>query len=163
MLSDDMAQALNEQLGAEMYSSHLYLAMACDFAASGLDGFAHWMELQAREEYRHAHRFRRHILDRGGRVLLPALPAPPASWRTPMEAFLSALEHEQEITQRIHALCTQAVDEGDHATKAFLKWFVDEQVEEEAAAQAVIHKLKMVGDFGPALLHLDGVLGQREA
>jgi len=56
-----------------------------------------------------------------------------------------------------------AVEHKDHATAAFLQWFVNEQVEEEATAQAIVDKLKLVGDHPMGLFAIDGQLGQRTA
>jgi ferritin len=52
-----------------------------------------------------------------------------------------------------------ARSEGDHATESFLKWFVDEQVEEEAVVDAIVQKLNQIGDHAPSLYLLDRDLG----
>ena len=39
-----------------------------------------------------------------------------------------------------------AIAASDHASQSFLKWFIDEQVEEEANATEIVGKLKMVGE-----------------
>ena len=51
--------------------------------------------------------------------------------------------------------------EKDHAANTFLQWFVTEQVEEEASAQEIRDKLKLVGDNPVALFMIDQELGQR--
>jgi ferritin len=124
---------------------------------------ARWMELQAQEEMAHAMKFYRHILERGGAVTLETLAKPPGSWESPLAAFSAALAHEQHITARIHNLVALARDKKDYPAEMFLQWFVDEQVEEEASADAIVQKLKMAGDTPVALLILDQELGEREA
>ena len=47
----------------------------------------------------------------------------------------------------------------DRASMSFLKWFIDEQVEEEATAQGIVDKLKKAGDTG--LLFIDAQLAKR--
>ena len=42
-----------------------------------------------------------------------------------------------------------------------LKWFIDEQVEEEETAQNIIDNLKMINDNGYGLYMLDKELGAR--
>ena len=42
-----------------------------------------------------------------------------------------------------------------------LKWFIDEQVEEEENAQTIIDNLKMIKDNGYGLYMLDKELGTR--
>ncbi|MEW5877910.1 ferritin [Thermoanaerobaculum aquaticum] len=162
-LNGEMEKALNEQLYEEMGSFYLYLAMAADFAAKQLPGMAKWMEVQAQEEMGHAMKFYRHILERGGKVSLKALPQPQGSWDSPLAAFTAALAHEQHITSRIHALVGLARQLKDYPTEAFLQWFVTEQVEEEAQLEPIIHRLKLVGDHAPALFMLDRELAAREA
>ena len=46
--------ALNEQIHAEFYSFYLYLSVASYFKTLHLDGFSHWMNVQAQEEFGHA-------------------------------------------------------------------------------------------------------------
>jgi ferritin len=56
-----------------------------------------------------------------------------------------------------------AVEAHDHATQSFLKWFVDEQVEEEANVTEILDSLKLIeGDGkGNGLFMLDRELRQR--
>jgi len=160
-LHQNLEKALNDQLREELASFYLYLAMAADFAAKQLPGMARWMEVQAKEELGHAMRFYRHILERGGKVTLQALAQPQTTWESPLAAFTAALNHEKHITSRIHALMDLARGEKDYATEAFLQWFVNEQVEEEAQLEPIIHRLQMVGEHPPALFMLDRELGAR--
>jgi len=161
MLSPKIEAALNEQLNAELQSAYLYLAMTAWFDNQGLSGFAGWMKAQFKEELEHAFRFYRYINDRGGKVSLGAITAPPDSWESPLAAFKAAYEHEVSISQRINRLVDLAAGENDHATGAFLQWFVTEQVEEEASVDAVVQKLKLIGDRPHALFMIDRELGRR--
>lgn len=140
---EQMMKALNEQFTAEMYSAYLYLAMASDLASKGMNGFSNWLRVQAQEENTHAMMFYDFILERGGKVEPGAMEKPPSEWKTPADAFADALKHEQYITGRINDLVDLAIKSRDHATNAFLQWFVTEQVEEEASARDVIDKLKI--------------------
>ena len=45
---------INIVYNKELYSGYLYLDFANYFADEGLDGFAHWYEIQAQEERDHA-------------------------------------------------------------------------------------------------------------
>ena len=56
-----------------------------------------------------------------------------------------------------------AIVESDYATLAFMQWFVNEQVEEEAHSQSVVEKLRMMGDGNIGLIILDSELGKRAA
>ncbi len=153
--------AINEQIKNELYSAYLYLAMSAHFEADSLGGFAQWMRVQAREEVTHGMKLFDYLANRGGRVELKAIPAPPAKFESALAIFRQAYAHEQEVTASIHALYALAVKENDHPTQVALTWFVNEQVEEEKSAADIVAQLELVGDNGPALLVLDKALGAR--
>ena len=161
MLSPKMEKALNEQINAEMFSAYLYLAMVAYFQEKNLSGFAHWMTVQNEEETFHAMKFFRYVSERGGRVTLDAIEKPQFEWESPLAAMEAALEHEGYITSRINDLVDLAIEEKDHATASFLRWFVDEQVEEEDSVNEVVQKLRMVGSNGGGLFMMDRDLGTR--
>jgi ferritin len=161
MLSAKMEKALNDQINAELFSYYLYLSMSTWFTSRNLGGFAGWMIVQAGEENEHAMKFYGHIHERGGRVKLQPIEGPQVEWNSPLEAFKAAYEHEKYITGRIHNLVKMALEESDYASNSFLQWFVDEQVEEEAAASEIVERLKMIGDHTGGLMMLDHELGKR--
>ncbi|GIL14632.1 MAG: ferritin [Chloroflexota bacterium] len=161
MLSEKMQAALNAQINMEFFASYQYLAMAAYFESENLMGFANWMHMQSQEENMHAMKFYHYVNDRRGRVTLQALDMPKTAWSSPLEAFEDALKHEQKVTAKINALVDLAIQESDHATNSFLKWFVDEQVEEEANVDAVIQDLKRIGSASQGLFMLDRELAQR--
>jgi len=161
MLSKKLEEALNAQVNAEFWSSYLYLSMSSDFAVKGLTGFANWMNIQFQEEKDHAIKFFNYIISRGGRPDLRPIAEVQKEWASPLEAFQSTLEHEQVVTKLINNLYTLATEDQDYATQSTLKWFIDEQVEEEDNARAIIDKLKMIGDNGYGIYQLDKELALR--
>ncbi len=163
MLNPKIQDALNQQLNAELSSSYLYLSMSAYFQSTSFVGMANWMRLQSQEEMGHALKIYDFINNRNGRVTLTQIEAPKIQWNGPLDAFEDTLAHEQKITGSINQLDDLAVTEKDHATVAFLEWFVTEQVEEEASVSTVIDQLKLVGDDGGALFMLDGQLAGRSA
>jgi ferritin len=66
------------------------------------------------------------------------------------------------VTASIHAIYALAVQENDYATMSMLKWFIDEQVEEEKNADEIIQHLKLIGNDGVGLLMLDRKLAERQ-
>lgn len=161
MLSKKLEKALNAQINAELWSAYLYLSMSADFASKGLDGFANWMEIQFREEQDHAMKFFNYILSRGGRVDLQPIQKVDKEWKSPLAAFESTLEHEQEVTRLINELYTLALEEKDYATQSMLRWFIDEQVEEEESAQGIIDTLKLIDGNGNGIYQLNRELASR--
>lgn len=161
MLNNDMEKALNAQVNAEMYSAYLYLSMSAYFQSKSLGGFASWMRVQAQEEMVHAMKLYDFINERGGRVILEPIEAPPTEWDSPLATSEAVYEHEQKVTGLINELVELALEKHDHATNIFLQWFVSEQVEEEDSANDVVEKIKLMGDARGGLFMLDRELGQR--
>lgn len=161
MINEKIQEAFNEQVNAELYSAYLYLSMSAHFQSMNLPGFANWMRCQAQEELVHAMKFYTFIHDRGGKVALSVIEGPPTEWESPLDAFEDAYRHEQKVTGMINNLVDIALQERDHAANAFLQWFVTEQVEEEASADAVVQQLKIAGDQGSGLFMIDRELATR--
>ncbi|MBN1658966.1 MAG: ferritin [Anaerolineae bacterium] len=160
-ISTKIETAFNEQIREELESAYIYLSMAAYLEAENLPGMAHWMRAQSQEEVEHAMKFFEHINERGGRVQLKALSAPPIDFGGPTDVFQKALEHEQHITRCIHDLYRLSIEEKDYASLSMLQWFVDEQVEEEDNVGQVVEMFKLAGEKGQALFMIDRQLAQR--
>jgi ferritin len=163
MLKPKIQDALNEHLNEELFSAYLYMSMASYFEAKNLSGMAQWMKTQVQEELMHGVKFFDFVHDRGGQAILAQIAAPKSNWDSPINAFEEAYAHECHISSRINKLVDLAIAESDHALNTFLQWFVNEQVEEEATVEAIVDKLRMVGDNGVAMFMLDAELGKRTA
>ncbi len=161
MISKNLEKEFNKQINAELFSAYLYQSMGAYFSSVNLSGFANWMDVQAEEECMHARKFYDYIIERGGKVKLQAIEEPKSEWNSTLEVFEAAYEHEQKITSLINKLVDIAEEEKDHASKSFLQWFIDEQVEEEASVDEIVQKLKMIGDSANGIFMLDSNLGQR--
>jgi len=162
MLEQKMEEALNQQINAELWSRILYLSMSYDMEDKGYSGIASWFALQAVEEFEHATRFVKYIQARGGKVRLMPIAAVKQEWDSPKEAFEDTLAHEKIVTAKIHQLMDMAIELKDYATQSMLKWFVDEQVEEEDNAQKIVEKLKRIEHIPAAMYGLDKHLGERK-
>ena len=163
MMNPKIQDAFNKHLNAESFSAHLYMSMSAYFQTVNLKGMAHWMRLQADEETMHEMKFFDFVLSRGGKVVLDQVNAPPTEWDSPLAAFEAAYGHEQMISAKINALVDLSLAESDHASNAFLQWFVTEQVEEEESVSEIVDQLKLIEDDRGALFMLDRELGQRAA
>ncbi len=163
MLSKKMEKGLNDQMIAETYSAYLYWSMASYLHDQDYPGMGHWMECQAKEELSHAAKIYSYMLERGSKVVMGAIEAPPSDWDSPLHAMDNVLDHEKKVTGMINDLMDVAMEEKDHATVQFLAWFVTEQVEEEATASSILARMKKFGDYVQGLIMLDGELGKRPA
>jgi ferritin len=156
-ISASMTAKLNEQITHELGASQSYLATACHFADLGLSALAALFRKQAEEERGHALKILDYILEVGGHVNLAALPAPTAAYANVLAAVEAALANEQLVTRQIHDLVALAEQEKDYATRSFLQWFVDEQVEEVASMCHLRQVVQMAGD---QLLQLETYLSR---
>ena len=161
MMKENVQKAFNEQINAELFSAYLYMSMGGYFNSIGMPGAANWMRVQALEEMTHAEKLANHLQERNARVILTAIDAPQIDWKGAKDAFDEVLVHEQKVTALINDLMDISISEKDHAAAMFLQWFVSEQVEEEASAQAVIDQIALAGDGKGGMLMVDKELGQR--
>lgn len=161
MIKKTITDALNKQINEELFSSYLYLAMSAQFEEKGLTGFANWMRVQAQEELSHAMIFFHYIAERGGRVELQEIKEPQKDWASALSMFEAAYDHECHISDCINNLMDLASQEKDYATQNMLQFFIKEQVEEEASADEIVQKLKLLGDAQGAMFMMDRELGQR--
>lgn len=161
MISKQMAEALNDHLNKELYSAYLYMSMSSHAHYIGLKGFANWFNIQVQEELIHVQKAYHYLLDQGTKVIFEAVDKPPTDFKSPLDLFETTLNHEKQVTARVHSLVSQANKENDYASSNMLQWFVDEQVEEETTVSDIIQKLKLVGNDGTGLLMIDKELGTR--
>jgi ferritin len=161
-INDKMQKAINKQINRELYSSYLYLSMATYFESINLKGFANWVRVQATEEKNHAMKLYEYLIDRGGRVLLEAIDAPGNQWKSVLAVFEEVYSHELKVTAYINDLFSLAQEQDDTATQVMLNWFINEQVEEEATADFIVQKLKMIKDSTSGIQILDAELASRK-
>jgi len=161
MIKKEVLDALNEQINAESYSAYMYLSMAGYFENMGLPGFANWMKVQYQEEAAHALKFFNYVTDRGGKVVLKAVEQVPVDFDGVVDVYEKTLAHENNVTDLINNLMNVAVKASDHASQSFLKWFVDEQVEEESNVEKILATLKLINGQGNGIFMMDRELSQR--
>ena len=161
MLSKSIESGLNKQINHETNAWYNYLAMSAWFEDANLVGFARWMKVQAAEELEHMQRLFEFLNDRGGKVELEKVDKPAAVFKSPRAVFARATELERQNTKSIHALYAMAIEAKDYATQSHLKWFIDEQVEEEKVTREIEALLEMAGDDQSALFMLNRQLGER--
>jgi ferritin len=62
------------------------------------------------------------------------------------DAVALALQWELEVTARVNAMMTLAVDQKDYAAQDFLRWFVTEQVEEVSTMENLLKVVRVSGE-----------------
>lgn len=146
MISEKIEEKLNAQVAREAASSQLYLAMASWAEVEGFEGVSQFLYRQSDEERDHMLKLIKFVNERGGQAIVPSLEKPPAEFNSMRRVFEDLLAHEQEITNAINELVHITLEQKDYTTHRFLQWYVEEQIEEEALAQTILDKLKLIGD-----------------
>jgi len=156
MISKQMNTALNAQVGNELAASNQYVVIAAYFDGEGLPTLAKHYFNQASEERDHAMRFVRLVLDSGGDLKIPTIPAPKTGFKSALEAVKLALDSELMVTKQINDIVDLAIKDKDHLSKNALEWFVNEQREEVSTADTLVRMVKRAGE--PGLFHVEAFL-----
>jgi len=156
LISKTMNSALNKQVGNEFSASLQYVSIAAYCSVEGLPIFADHFYKQASEERDHAMRFVKFILDAGGSVEIPAIPAPKVGFKSVQAAVKLSLDQEKEVTRDINQLTELAIKESDHITHTFLAWFLKEQLEEVSSMDNLLKMVQRAGE--DRLLHVETFL-----
>lgn len=156
-----VSELLNDQINKEFYSAYLYLDMANFYASKGLDGFANWYEIQAKEEQDHAMLFYQYLHNNNQKVTLEAIAKPDQTYSELMDPLKAALAHEEYVTSLINNIYGEAQKVNDFRTVQFLDWFVKEQGEEEKNANDLLGRFDLFASDIKGLYALDSEMGAR--
>ena len=160
-MDQKVAYLLNDQINKEFYSAYLYLDMANFYTRKGLDGFANWYEIQAKEEQDHAMLMYQYLHNNDVEVTLETIAKPDKAFSTLMDPLKVGLEHEKYVTSLINNIYSAAVAVNDFRTTQFLDWFIKEQGEEEKNSTDLITKMELFGDDARSLYMLNSELAGR--
>ena len=145
MLDKKVRELINIQINKEFYSAYLYLDFSNYFNDLGLDGFAHWYDIQAQEERDHAMLMRQYLHNNGERVTFTAIDQPEKSYSSVLDVLKAGLSHEMYVTSLINTIYAAADEVHDYRTMQCFDWFVKEQGEEEKNADDLIKKFQLYG------------------
>jgi ferritin len=161
-INEKFQEAVNQQVVAEHQASLIYTQLSYEMDRLSFLGMRDWFRAQADEEREHAAKFASHLLDRDARVDLTDIDLPSLKIATPLDAFETALNHEQKISEMIRNLARTADETGDIDSRQLINFFLAEQIEEESAVNDIIDWIKTVGNDGSGLLRIDAKLGARD-
>ena len=160
LISQTMNAAINGQIGNEFAASLQYVAIASHFAGEGLAELARKFYDQAEEERAHAMRFVRYVVEAGGQVAIPAIPAPKTQFKTVEEAVRLSFEWEQTVTKQVNGLVELAIKESDFLARSFLDWFVNEQLEEVSSMDNLLKVVRRAGEKN--LFYVESYLARQQ-
>jgi ferritin len=146
LISTELAKAFNQQIGHEFGASMQYVSIAAHFQTRSLTLLSKLFFEQAEEERQHALKFVKYVLDTGGTLQIPAIPAPKATFTSAEEAVQAALDWEKEVTGQITGLMDVAVKQNDYLGQSFLQWFIDEQLEEVVKMERLLGVIQQSGE-----------------
>lgn len=161
MMSQNLKNAINAQINAELWSAYLYLSMSMDAESKGHKGVANWFYVQFQEEQDHARIFMNYLNSRDEKVELMPIEPVPAEWDSVLAMFKQTLEHERKVTAMINNLSAIAAQDNDFASTNRLVWFIDEQIEEEESARDMIAAFEAVEGNKYGMYMLDKELAAR--
>ena len=157
-LSDTVCKVLNDQMTKEAHAAQIYLAYGCWADGEGYEGISNFLFRHANEERSHMMKILEYILERGAKVKIEAIPAPPPDPKGVYDCFQKTFLHEVDNTTAIYKIVKMSFEEEDWATWNFMQWFVKEQTEEETMVLNMLNKLKISGGekaSGESLYSLD--------
>jgi bacterioferritin B len=157
--SDALIAAFNKQIGNEMLASLQYVSLASYLAVQNLPELARTFFEQGDEERAHAMKFVHFVVEIGGLLRLPAVPAPKSDFKSAEECVSFALDAEKEVTRQINDLVKLARDQSNTLALRFLDYFVTEQLEEVNKMTALLALLRRAGPEG--LLYVEDYLSRR--
>lgn len=157
LISKELEQAINDQIGREFGASLQYVNIATYFDRDDLPNLAAFFYRQAEEENMHAMKFSHYIVDAGGQVRIPAIEQPKNDFADAEEAVKLALAWEVEVTNQINSLMELASSQNDHIAQDFLRWFVTEQLEEVSTMSTL---LNYVGRSKDNIMFVDDYLSR---
>lgn len=141
--SDEMEEALNEQMMREAYQAQVYLAYGSWAEVNQFPGIAEFLYKHMQEEREHMFKFLKFINDRGGHAKIKDIKAPPADPENMKDCLEKVLQHEIDNSKEIDKIVNLAHEQGDWATFSFGQWFVKEQIEEETLINNLLDKFAL--------------------
>ena len=158
-VSRKLAKMLNDQIAMEAGASNHYVAMAswCEYVGYG--GAAGFFFAQSDEERQHMLKIVHFLNVRGVPAEIPQVKKPSGAFKSLEGLVKTALKNEQAVTAAITKMVEAATKAKDHASFAFLQWFVNEQMQEEEKFEAVLQKFEIIGRDKLAINEIDKMLG----
>lgn len=151
VLKQEIVDVLNKQIKMEAHSSAAYLALAAWCDVHGYDNSAAHFYIQSDEERKHQLKIFRYLADMECDVVSPSVGESQHDFPNLKSVFEKALEMEIAVTDAIHDIVRACRKQGDIATEEFMRWFVQEQIEEEYVARRILELFDTLGEDKIAL------------
>jgi ferritin len=161
LISEQLQNEMNTQVGRELGASNQYLALGAYFEREALLELASFFYRQSEEEREHAMKFVHFLVEAGAKPLIPGVQAPKPDVGSAEAAVKLSLDWEVEVTRQINALMDLAIQKKDHQALGVLDWFVSEQLEEVSTMETLLAVIRRAGP--EHLLLMEDYLARRAA
>lgn len=151
VLKDEVVDIINKQIKMEAQSSATYLAMAAWCDMNGYDNCADFFYKQSDQERSHQMKFFHYLVDMECSAISPSVGESQHEFDKLRSVFEKTMEMEIAVTDSIHDMVRLCRQVGDIATEEFLRWFVQEQIEEEYIARRCLELFEVLGEDKIAL------------
>jgi ferritin len=131
MMKNKLFQLWQNQIGNELHSANLYMAVSAFFDQKGLGNLSNFFYEHAVEERGHADYIMKFLMSSGNFPNeIPAIPVVSTSFKSCSAAMETVAAHERLVTEQIDGIASAAAADNNHASYSAIKTLVDEQVEE---------------------------------
>ncbi|KAI9028365.1 ferritin-like superfamily [Hyaloraphidium curvatum] len=138
-ISDAMLDRLVDQANKELQSSNYYLTFSLWFEDRELPGSAAWCRHHSEEERSHALKIFDHLIKRRAKgIMLQPLEAVRVDFKDPVEVWEAASAQERDNSASIFSIMKLARQTDDYTSEELLRWYISEQMEEEAAVNDIL-------------------------
>lgn len=158
-LSPKIEELLNKQIDVEMNASQLYHAAAVWCEWKGFEGTAKFLIKHVSEERAHMKKLMEYMLDRDALPKIPSCKLQPTDFGNLKGVLQKALEHEIYVSGTYEKACA-ATENVDRITNEFLRFYLREQVEEEAIYLGLLDRLELIGADKKGEYFLDKEIGE---
>ncbi len=138
MINDKLSKLLIEQVSHELRAHQLYMGISIYFDRQSLKRWAKLFHDQSVEEAGHATKIMDFLNDNEVSFDLPAVKAASTHYESAAAAIETTLDAERTVTKQFQKMSSTALEVDDHRSHQFVQWFIEEQVEEESKAQALL-------------------------
>lgn len=165
-MNDILEAAFNQAVKREFEAAYGYKSMALWLRHHSLDGMAHWIDVQSKEEMDHADKILNYIELRDNKIQLLEISKPKEEFKSVLEVFEDVLKMERQVSNWILELRTLSIHQKDEGAALFLNWFIAEQEQEEHCIQELLGRFALMGithevKNGFSLFAMDKELGSR--
>lgn len=156
VISDKMAQLINEQIAHELANRMQYLMFSNWFANQGLKNLAKFWKGEADGELGHSDKFVAYLAESNTALKVPAIEQKVQTFNGCEDIANIYIEAESDTTAHLKVIWDLTNFEDDAGTGDLMQWYMREQVEEEGNAERFSNLVDLAnGD----LIKLDLAIG----